>query len=94
MKSIFIAGATGALLTMAALAAVSAAEPAAKEMQSPQGIIEKLEKEGGRVTDFELDRDFGRDIYEIELVDKDGREWDIEVDAHTGEVLNRREDRD
>jgi uncharacterized membrane protein YkoI len=42
----------------------------------------------GAITDAELDR---RHVpegwnYEFEIVDKDGKEWDVDVDAKTGEV--------
>lgn len=41
----------------------------------------------GDVTDLELDRDLGRLVYEVEVRDAQGQEWDLELDAATGEVL-------
>lgn len=46
----------------------------------------------GAVTDLELDRDFGRLVYEVEVRDEQFREWDLEIDAKTGEVLTEEQD--
>lgn len=40
----------------------------------------------GRVIDIDLDRDDGRYIYEIEILDKQGRVWELEFNASTGEL--------
>lgn len=40
----------------------------------------------GKITDFELDEDDGRLIYKVEIKAK-GLEHEIEIDAHTGKVL-------
>lgn len=60
---------------------------------SPNELIETLEAEmDGRVTDIDFDRGFLRDHYEFELIDAEQREWDIEVDAENGDIINRRRD--
>lgn len=41
----------------------------------------------GRVIELELERDDGRWIYELELVTRDGRLYEMEIDAATGTVL-------
>jgi uncharacterized membrane protein YkoI len=95
MKHYFIAGAAGAVLALATVGTVGVATAQEQKMLSPQDVIEKLEKEfGGKVTDFELDRGLLGDIYEVEVIDRDGREWDVDVDARTGEILRKHEDRD
>lgn len=57
-------------------------------------IIKKFEADGSRITDFELDREFLGEVYELELVDTKGEVWDINVDAHTGDVISRHRDWD
>lgn len=99
MKIVSIAAVgAAAVLGLGSLSAVSlAAEPAgpAGELKPAQDVIEQLEREyRGKVIEFELDRELTGDYYEVELVDQENREWDIEVDARTGEVKQRREDRD
>jgi uncharacterized membrane protein YkoI len=47
----------------------------------------------GRVIEVELDRDDGRWLYELELVSPQGRLYEMEIDAATGEILaTERED--
>lgn len=46
---------------------------------------------GGRVTEFERDsRDDGRTVYEIEILDN-GVEYELEIDAASGEILKYEE---
>lgn len=48
---------------------------------------------GGVVQDTELENQWGRYVYQLEVVDAQGVEWDIELDAATGEILkNHRDD--
>lgn len=47
----------------------------------------------GRVLESFLEKERGRYVYNIELVDEQGQVWEMELDAATGEVLeNHRED--
>ncbi|MFJ4141673.1 PepSY domain-containing protein [Pseudomonas sp. NPDC089734] len=48
---------------------------------------------GFQIHDTELERQAGRYVYQIELKDAKGVEWDYEVDAKTGEVLRDAQDR-
>lgn len=41
----------------------------------------------GKITEFELDKEGNRTVYEVE-VEKDGKEYDIVFDGNTGEVLS------
>ena len=41
----------------------------------------------GRVLESELEQKDGRYVYEVELVDDQGRVWEMKFDAGTGEVL-------
>ncbi len=55
-----------------------------------QRILQLLEREQpGRVLEVELERDDGRYVYEIELLDARGRVLEYEVDAASGEILKR-----
>ncbi|WP_039918097.1 PepSY domain-containing protein [Cellvibrio mixtus] len=48
---------------------------------------------GGVIRETELENELGRYIYQLEVVDAQGIEWDVKLDAATGEVLeNRRDD--
>lgn len=44
------------------------------------------------VEDTELEEEYGRLIYQMDLRDAQGQEWDLELDATNGEIL--REERD
>lgn len=90
------------ILTLASFSAVAddiRPDEAAKLVSA--GTILSLEKlneaalaqhPGGRITDAELDKDFGRYVYEVEVVDANGVEWDIELDASNGSVLQNKQD--
>ena len=52
-----------------------------------------IAKEHAQVTDctllpVQLDRDDGRQVYDVEFFTADGKEYDYEIDAATGEVLS------
>ncbi len=46
----------------------------------------------GRIMEVELEKKRNRYIYEIELVDKNGKVWELKIDAATGSLLSREED--
>lgn len=57
-------------------------------------MVRRIEdKYGGTVSEIELDREGGREIYEVEIRTADGDEWDIEADAASGEVLKEKRER-
>ncbi|WP_348749286.1 PepSY domain-containing protein [Pseudomonas rhodesiae] len=47
---------------------------------------------GSTLLDTDLDEAYGKYIYEVELQDLDGIEWDVELDALTGQVLKNHQD--
>lgn len=47
---------------------------------------------GGVVKDSELENEWGRYVYQLEVVDAQGVEWDVELDAATGEILKNHQD--
>ena len=44
----------------------------------------------GQVVEVELDRENGRYVYEVELIDDDDRVHKLELDAANGEILRRK----
>ena len=47
---------------------------------------------GAKIEDTELDEENGRYFYDVELRDEKGVQWDLELDAKTGEVLKDHQD--
>jgi len=55
-------------------------------------LLERLErKHPGRLLEVEIEQEDGRWIYEIKLLQPDGRLVKLELDAATAEVLRRKE---
>ncbi|MES9959768.1 MAG: PepSY domain-containing protein [Sedimenticola sp.] len=54
-------------------------------------LEEILQKVGSgervNILEVEIEREDGRYIYEIEMLGKDGRVWEMEIDAVTGETV-------
>lgn len=85
------------LLAMSILPAASVADIDSKKarMLQQQGDILPLEHiiesalkiKEGQVVETELDRDDGRYVYELDILDKQGQVWEIELDASTAELL-------
>lgn len=47
---------------------------------------------GSTLLGTDLDEEYGKYVYEVELQDTDGIEWDVELDALTGQVLKNHQD--
>jgi len=47
---------------------------------------------GGVIRETELENELGRYIYQLEVVDAQGVEWDLELDAKSGELLKNHQD--
>ena len=47
---------------------------------------------GATITDTELEDAYGKYVYQVELRDSKGQEWDVEIDATSGEVLRSQQD--
>lgn len=57
-------------------------------------IIEAVRKEiVGDIIEIEFERNDGRYVYELEIIDPSGRVIEVEVDAKTAEILEREEDK-
>lgn len=46
----------------------------------------------GQVTETELEEEYGRYIYQVEVRDAQGVKWDLELDASNGQVLQDHQD--
>ena len=65
-----------------------------------QGVILPLEdilravqkSKHGRVMEVELEKKHGRYIYEIEIVDVNGKVWEMKIDASDGSLISREQD--
>ena len=94
-------------LTAAALA-VTANSALARDVDAAEaqklrdsGTIQTLEKlneaalathPGATITDSELENEYGKYIYQVELRDTQGVDWDLELDAITGQVYKNHQD--
>ena len=47
---------------------------------------------GSTLLDTDLDEAYGKYVYEVELEDAQGIEWDVELDALTGQVLKNHQE--
>ncbi len=65
-----------------------------------QGTIKQFEElnqkalsvQPGTITDTDLDKHYGRYVYQVEIKDAQGQEWDVDLDASNGEVLEHKQD--
>ena len=48
---------------------------------------------GGKIHETELEERTGRYVYQLEVIDAQGLEWDIEFDASTGALLHNHQDK-
>lgn len=47
---------------------------------------------GSIITDSELDEEYGKHIFQVDLRDAQGIEWDVDVDAANGNILKDQQD--
>lgn len=65
----------------------------AGEILPLEKIIEKARQHHqGRIIETELEREDGRYIYELELLDENGEVWEFGFDAKTGELIKQEKD--
>ncbi|MDN4546894.1 MULTISPECIES: PepSY domain-containing protein [unclassified Pseudomonas] len=62
-----------------------------KPLEELNQIVLKLHP-GATITDSDLDNHFNGFEYEVELKDAKGVEWDVDLNAATGEVLKNKKD--
>jgi uncharacterized membrane protein YkoI len=62
-------------------------------IRSLESVLEEIRRDyPGRIIEIELDDDDGRYTYEIELIDEQGVVWDLEIEARTGKLLEKKQD--
>ena len=47
---------------------------------------------GSTLLDTDLDEEYGKYLYQVELEDTNGIEWEIELDALTGQILKNHQE--
>ncbi|MFO1286686.1 MAG: PepSY domain-containing protein [Rubrivivax sp.] len=66
----------------------------AGEVMPLDALRERLRRDhAGELLELELEREDGRWIYEVKLLQPDGRIVKLEVDARSGEVIRERRER-
>jgi uncharacterized membrane protein YkoI len=101
MRSSLTAAALAAAIALAGTAAAQDAEDLA-EMQTmskaaglippEQAVAKALAAKPGTIVDADVDRKFKKYYYEIEIVDAQGVEWQVDIDAKTGAVRKVKKD--
>lgn len=73
---------------------VKISDPDEHNQRLNQCIKAALERHPGAVTEVEVEIEDGKTIIDVDIQGKDGKNWEIECDATTGEVLEDKEDSD
>jgi uncharacterized membrane protein YkoI len=47
---------------------------------------------GGKVEETELAEEYGRYVYQVDVRDAQGVQWDVELDATNGQILKNQQD--
>ncbi|AXI08021.1 hypothetical protein CV093_03155 [Oceanobacillus sp. 143] len=66
------------------------AAPADPQLSSAEVRELVLAQHSGEITEFELEKDFNKAVYEVEVI-SDGIEYDLRLDGDSGEVLRTKE---
>lgn len=73
---------------------VHIADPEDHNAKLNQCVRTALERHPGAITEVEVEVEDGKTIIDVNVQGKDGKNWEIECDAVTGEVLEDKEDAD
>lgn len=101
MKNLIVSGLAAAALLAGGIASAdhlssTELEPLIKSGKIlPLEILQKAAMEkhpGGRVKEGEIDRRDGTYIYDVEVTDADGKDWEMDIDASTGLLLKDEDD--
>ncbi|MCW8847286.1 MAG: PepSY domain-containing protein, partial [Sedimenticola sp.] len=65
----------------------------AGKIMALEQILENIRDEyPGRLLEVKLEQEGDSVIYEVELLDSEGKVWELKLDAATGELLKRAQD--
>ena len=101
MKKLTALFALAALATTAGIAQARDLGPDEALKMRDAGTIQSFEKlnaaaiakhPGGTINETELEEEYGRYIYQVELRDAQGVQWDLELDATNGQILKDHQD--
>ncbi|BBT17571.1 PepSY domain-containing protein [Metapseudomonas otitidis] len=101
MKTLTALFATAVLATTSSLALARDLGPDEALKLRDAGTIQSFEKlnaaalaqhPGGTIHETELEEEYGRYVYQVELRDAKGVQWDVELDATNGQVLKNHQD--
>lgn len=63
------------------------------EILSLEDIAERARRaKAGKILEIELDRERGRFVYEVEVLDQGGQVWELKLDAKTGDLIKMKID--
>lgn len=101
MKALIALIAAAALSVAAGLAQARDLGPDEALKLRDAGTVQSFEKlnaaalaqhPGGKIEETELEEEYGRYIYQLEVRDAQGVQWDIELDASNGQILKNQQD--
>ena len=102
MKRLPLRLSAAVLMLSAGLVNARDIEPDEAAKLQASGIIQPIDRlnaaalaqhPNSEITDTELDEEYGKHVYQVDLTDAKGIEWDVELDAATGKVLKDHQDR-
>lgn len=101
MKALLVLVAAAALSVAAGIAQARDLGPDEALKLRDAGTVQSFEKlnaaalaqhPGGKIEETELEEEYGRYIYQLEVRDAQGVQWDIELDANNGQTLKNQQD--
>lgn len=97
MNKIIAGNVIAGLIFATGIVGVASAQSAKQDVQTPTlDIVKAIEiakaEVPGLVIEAELDDDDGVQIYEVEIVNANGIEMEVKINAETGEILEVEED--
>ncbi|KIQ04906.1 MULTISPECIES: PepSY domain-containing protein [Pseudomonas] len=101
MKKLTALFAAAALIATAGIAQARDLGPDEALKLRDAGTIQSFEKlneaalaehPGGKLEGTELEEEYGRYLYQVEVRDAQNRKWDVELDATNGTILKNHQD--